>query len=86
MRYVTSFVMRSGETQMDFDLDLATKKSNENPVYYAQYAHARTCLNSYVRQRKRDLILRLKNNTNISTHEKEYEVIKLMGELPYCYC
>ena len=26
------FVMRSGETQMDFDLDLATKKSNENPV------------------------------------------------------
>ena len=30
------FVMRSGETQMDFDLDLATKKSNENPVYYAQ--------------------------------------------------
>ena len=33
------FVMRSGETQMDFDLDLATKKSNENPVYYLSLIH-----------------------------------------------
>lgn len=37
------FVSRAGDTQMDFDLDLATKKSNDNPVYYAQYAHARMC-------------------------------------------
>lgn len=37
------FAMRSVDTQMDFDLDLATKKSNDNPVYYAQYAHARIC-------------------------------------------
>ena len=35
------FIMRSGDAQMDFDLDLAVKESNENPVYYAQYAHAR---------------------------------------------
>lgn len=37
------FVSRAGDTQMDFDLDMATKKSNDNPVYYAQYAHARMC-------------------------------------------
>lgn len=37
------FVMRSGDSQMDFDLDLAVSQSNENPVYYAQYAHARIC-------------------------------------------
>lgn len=37
------FVSRAADTQMDFDLDLATKKSNDNPVYYAQYAHARMC-------------------------------------------
>ncbi|MBE6118502.1 MAG: arginine--tRNA ligase, partial [Erysipelotrichaceae bacterium] len=37
------FVSRAGNTQMDFDLDIATKQSNENPVYYAQYAHARMC-------------------------------------------
>lgn len=37
------FLMRSIETQMDFDLELAAKKSNENPVYYVQYAYARIC-------------------------------------------
>lgn len=35
------FIMRSLDTQLDFDLDLATSHSNENPVYYIQYAHAR---------------------------------------------
>lgn len=35
------FVMRSGNAHLDFDLGLAEKQSSENPVYYAQYAHAR---------------------------------------------
>ena len=75
------FVMRSGETQMDFDLDLATKKSNENPVYYAQYAHARTC--SILRQAKeKGFSVDVKENYEFINHEKEYEVIKLMGEFP----
>ena len=37
------FASRAADTQMDFDLDMATKRSNENPVFYAQYAHARMC-------------------------------------------
>ena len=37
------YVMRKCEQHLDFDLDLATSKSNENPVYYVQYAHARVC-------------------------------------------
>ncbi|MBQ9152215.1 MAG: arginine--tRNA ligase [Solobacterium sp.] len=37
------FASRAGDTQMDFDLDMAVKQSNDNPVYYAQYAHARMC-------------------------------------------
>ena len=37
------FLMRSIDSQLDFDLDLATKQSSENPVYYIQYAHARIC-------------------------------------------
>ncbi len=37
------FAARSLDTQMDFDLNLATKKSSENPVYYVSYAHARIC-------------------------------------------
>ena len=37
------YVMRSHEQHLDFDLDLAKSNSNENPVYYIQYAHARIC-------------------------------------------
>jgi arginyl-tRNA synthetase len=37
------YVARRHEQHMDFDLDLAKSKSNENPVYYIQYAHARIC-------------------------------------------
>ncbi len=37
------YLMRSHDTHMDFDIDLATKQSDENPVFYAQYAHARIC-------------------------------------------
>ncbi|MCK5640041.1 MAG: arginine--tRNA ligase [Gammaproteobacteria bacterium] len=37
------YVMRKCEQHMDFDLDLAKSQSNDNPVYYLQYAHARVC-------------------------------------------
>lgn len=37
------YVMRSHEQHLDFDLDLAKSQSNDNPVYYIQYAHARIC-------------------------------------------
>ena len=35
--------MRSNDQHLDFDMQLATSRSNENPVYYIQYAHARVC-------------------------------------------
>lgn len=37
------FVMRGADSHLDFDLDLAKSETNENPVYYIQYAHARIC-------------------------------------------
>ena len=37
------FVMRSNDQHLDFDLELAKSRSNDNPVYYVQYAHARVC-------------------------------------------
>ncbi|TYO96525.1 arginyl-tRNA synthetase [Desulfallas thermosapovorans DSM 6562] len=37
------FIMRSADSHLDFDLDLARTQSNDNPVYYVQYAHARIC-------------------------------------------
>lgn len=37
------YVLRKSDQHLDFDLDLAKSQSNENPVYYIQYAHARVC-------------------------------------------
>lgn len=50
------FAMRSLDTQMDFDMELAKKTSNENPVYYVSYAYARICtiLNNYSKNVKID--------------------------------
>ena len=44
------YILRKSEQHMDFDLDLAKSKTNENPVFYIQYAHARIC--SVFRQAK----------------------------------
>jgi arginyl-tRNA synthetase len=38
-----NFLMRRSDSHLDFDLELAKKQSNENPVFYVQYAHARIC-------------------------------------------
>ena len=37
------FLLRRADSQLDFDLELAKRQSNDNPVYYVQYAHARVC-------------------------------------------
>jgi len=37
------FLLRKADTHLDFDIDLARKQGEENPVYYVQYAHARIC-------------------------------------------
>ncbi|MEQ2528786.1 arginine--tRNA ligase [Bacillaceae bacterium CLA-AA-H227] len=75
------FAMRSADTHMDFDLDLAVSQSNENPVYYAQYAHAR--ISSILRQGVEQNISFDANIdlTQISA-EKEFEVLKKLGEFP----
>ncbi|MBI5816181.1 MAG: arginine--tRNA ligase [Nitrospinae bacterium] len=46
------FLMRSTDSQMEFDVDLAKKHSDENPVYYIQYAHAR-CANIFTTAKER---------------------------------
>ena len=48
------FAAKAANTPYDFDLTLAKSKSNDNPVYYAQYAHARMC--SILRQAKENEI------------------------------
>ncbi|WP_153720808.1 arginine--tRNA ligase [Sporosarcina cascadiensis] len=74
------FAMRSGDAQMDFDLDLAVSKSNENPVYYAQYAHARIC--SILRQAKEQNMQPSTENVTLLHDEKELELLKKLGDFP----
>lgn len=75
------FVMRSIDSQLDFDLTLATEKSNENPVYYIQYAHARIC--SIFRQLKEAGIEELPEaDYTLLTDPAEVELIKKLGEYP----
>ena len=77
------FCMRSLDSQLDFDMTLATEKSNENPVYYIQYAHARIC--SIARQLAEAGISavpasELKLDT--LTAPEELALIKKLGEYP----
>ena len=74
------FAMRSGDAQMDFDLDLAVSKSNENPVYYAQYAHARIC--SILRQAEEQNMHVSTENVTLLQDEKELELLKKLGDFP----
>ncbi len=75
------FVMRSIDSQLDFDLTLATEKSNENPVYYIQYAHARIC--SIFRQLKEAGIEEAPEaDYSLLTDPSEAELIKKLGEYP----
>lgn len=71
------FASRAADTQMDFDLDMATKQSNENPVYYAQYAHARMC--SILRS---GTDLQMADHYDQITNEKEIVLLKHINEFP----
>lgn len=75
------FAMRSSDTHMDFDLDLAVSESNENPVFYAQYAHAR--ISSILRQGEEQGI-QASNDADFTQigAEKEIELLKRLGEFP----
>ena len=69
------FVQRALDSHLDFDIELATKKSNENPVYYAQYAHARMC--SIL---KAATDIELAESFEGLTHEKEIDLMKTLQE------
>lgn len=77
------FTMRSMDSHLDFDMDLAISTSNENPVYYVQYAHARIC--SIFRQAEEQGIT-LPNLSEVDfsklNNEREYDLLRKIGELP----
>ena len=71
------FVSKAASSPFDFDLGLAKSKSNENPVYYAQYAHARMC--SIFAQAK-NANIEIASEYGLLTHEKEIELVKHINE------
>ncbi|WP_239719786.1 MULTISPECIES: arginine--tRNA ligase [unclassified Mammaliicoccus] len=71
--------MRSPDTHFDFDMELAKKESQDNPVYYAQYAHAR--ISSIIRQaNEKDITIDQNVDLSSITHEKAYDLLKKIAE------
>jgi len=78
------YVMRSHDQHLDFDMDLAKSQSNDNPVYYIQYAHARIC--SILRKLEEQ---NLTHNIEIGhvsvellVEEQEQDLIKALSQYP----
>ena len=73
------FLARAASTQMEFDLELATRESSENPVYYVQYAHARNAsILSLAAERNIDFA---SGDVSLLTHPNELGLIRTMLRL-----
>lgn len=71
------FVSRAASSHLDFDLDLASKMESSNPVFYAQYAHARLAT---VLEKGKDYELDLEGKE--LNHEKEVALLKILVDFP----
>ena len=71
----------TNDTPIDIDLDLWSKASNDNPVYYVQYGHARTCR---MMANAADLGMSLPDDYDPSllTHERDRELLRALAEFP----
>jgi arginyl-tRNA synthetase len=73
----------SVDQQIDIDIDLWTRKTNDNPVFYVQYAHARI---ASVLRNAADLGLSLGDASDVDTgllvHERENDLLRAIGEFP----
>ena len=72
--------MTSVDTPIDIDLALWSSASNENPVYYVQYAHAR--LSALARNAAELGLIPDTGNLGLLTHDKEGTLIRTIGEYP----
>ena len=74
------YVLRKSDQHLDFDLDLAKSRSNENPVFYVQYAHARVC--SVMQQWGGDASELGDADTTRLASERELALCALLGAYP----
>jgi len=78
------YVMRSNEQHLDFDLELAKKRDNENPVYYLQYAHARIC-SVFAQVSERNITFNFSdsgNNLSLLAEPQELELLRTLSRYP----
>lgn len=74
------FVSRAGSAHLDFDLDVALQKNSSNPVYYAQYAHARLCkVLSLAKEKGIDID---ENAASLSDSKYENDLLKCINDFP----
>jgi len=77
------FLLNSYETTATFDLELAKKQSNDNPVFYAQYAHARCC---NVLRKAEEMNVAVPKGTNVKRslliNDKELELLRKLADYP----
>ncbi|MBX2849043.1 MAG: arginine--tRNA ligase [Acidiferrobacterales bacterium] len=77
------YVQRKSEQHMDFDLDLAKSQSNENPVYYVQYAHARICsIFNQARERNIEIGDPSKSDFSLLDKDSEAALLTLLQRFP----
>ncbi|MCK9389605.1 MAG: arginine--tRNA ligase [Sulfuritalea sp.] len=74
------YMLRKCDQALDFDLDLAKSESNDNPVYYVQYAHARIC--SVLAQWDGDQAALAATDLTPLQHEREYALCARLAEFP----
>ncbi len=74
------FIMRSITSHLNFDLDIAKKQSDENPVFYLQYAHAR--ISSILRMTKEEGLTVSTDNLHMLTAPEEQNLLKKLYEFP----
>ena len=78
----TSILMRKGDSQLVFDVDLAVKQLEENPVYYVQMAHARMCGIFRVGEIDREAFDATNVDLSVLTEPEEQELIKELLDFP----
>jgi len=76
------FLMRSVDSHLDFDLDLAKKQSDDNPVYYVQYAHARICSIAKMAE-DRGLNFDQRPNLSLLSHPAELALMRIIADYPH---
>jgi arginyl-tRNA synthetase len=74
-----ALVRNSIETNLDIDIDLWTKATSDNPVFYVQYAHARV---SSILRNAADLGLAPVSHPELLTHEKEGDLLRALADFP----